>query len=425
MPDRYVQEDSAVASEETSSQLQRSAYGIYGLIAGSNDLRGDRASQIACLVEDDLMRHGWPVGDVIGPEKRLAQECQVGHAVIRQALRLLEIRGVGTVRRGPSGGLIVARPSRAQLIARLTHHLRWIGVTRADAKLARLFVISLARPAHTAAVPHERSPLALLNDTLLHFDKQVDSPVRLSIDVGDKPKRRRHPEAIGIIEILSREITQERCIEGYCLGSLSSLSARLAVGAPIMKQAVRLMSEWGVLERRHGRSGGLYLKVPTMGSIVRFVHGQFLAAQLNVEESHWLVWQINRIHAAQAASKRVITADMREAFDSLESADDDTFHYRWVSLQGSIANIAQLPVLHMFVRCFAAYNIRVRGPQGPTQPRDRVATLAATRLVMRGIEQGDVALATDAQERCHALIDRTPIMNRYDSNHQRRGAAWG
>lgn len=54
---------------------------------------------------------GWPTGQVLGSETDLMDEFGISRAVFRESVRLLEHHGVGRMRRGPGGGLVVTAPN--------------------------------------------------------------------------------------------------------------------------------------------------------------------------------------------------------------------------------------------------------------------------------------------------------------------------
>jgi DNA-binding FadR family transcriptional regulator len=71
------------------------------------------AGQAHAITETLLRRvihSGWPVGQALGSESDLMQEFAVSRSVLRQAVRLLEQDGVARMRRGATGGLVVAAP---------------------------------------------------------------------------------------------------------------------------------------------------------------------------------------------------------------------------------------------------------------------------------------------------------------------------
>jgi DNA-binding FadR family transcriptional regulator len=65
---------------------------------------------VSYIVDSDL-----PPGTPLPPEREMVQALNVGRTTLREALRLLETRGVLTIRSGPRGGPIVRRPDPRDL----------------------------------------------------------------------------------------------------------------------------------------------------------------------------------------------------------------------------------------------------------------------------------------------------------------------
>jgi DNA-binding FadR family transcriptional regulator len=66
---------------------------------------------LARNIAHEMAIAGWPIGANFGTEQDLLQRYEVSRGVLREAIRLLEALTVAVMRRGPSGGLIVAQPS--------------------------------------------------------------------------------------------------------------------------------------------------------------------------------------------------------------------------------------------------------------------------------------------------------------------------
>lgn len=84
------------------------------------------------IVENDLAE-----GTKLPNEKQLVEAFEVGRTTLREALRLLETRGVITVRPGPGGGPIVRRPRGDDLREGLTLILQFSGGSLKDVLDAR------------------------------------------------------------------------------------------------------------------------------------------------------------------------------------------------------------------------------------------------------------------------------------------------
>lgn len=59
----------------------------------------------------EIVVAGWPVGANLGTEQQLLERYEVSRGVLHDAIRLLRAQTIVTMRRGPSGGLIVTEPS--------------------------------------------------------------------------------------------------------------------------------------------------------------------------------------------------------------------------------------------------------------------------------------------------------------------------
>jgi DNA-binding FadR family transcriptional regulator len=74
------------------------------------ETRDKRGERVAREVFIEVAQAGWPVGAALGSEAELMARFDVSRAVLREAVRLLEHHQIAVMRRGPGGGLFVARP---------------------------------------------------------------------------------------------------------------------------------------------------------------------------------------------------------------------------------------------------------------------------------------------------------------------------
>jgi DNA-binding FadR family transcriptional regulator len=75
-----------------------------------------RAEELAHVLQEDIERSGWPVGEVLGSETELVGRYDVSRSILREAVRILEHHGAVRTKRGPHGGLIVAAPDGVALV---------------------------------------------------------------------------------------------------------------------------------------------------------------------------------------------------------------------------------------------------------------------------------------------------------------------
>ncbi|EIZ79490.1 transcriptional gntr-family [Novosphingobium sp. Rr 2-17] len=119
------------------------------LVSDRGIKRERRAALLARQIEHDVCQRRWPVGTIFASQQELIQRYCVGTDCLRDAIRILEFNGVGRMRPGPGGGLLVSRPSINLPVASVVGHFQVIwesgdGVARREIQGARLTVAALA-----------------------------------------------------------------------------------------------------------------------------------------------------------------------------------------------------------------------------------------------------------------------------------------
>lgn len=99
--------------------------------------RGKLAEVLAATIADDIAASGWQVGAVFGTETALLERYRVSRAALREAVRLLEYHAVAHMRRGPGGGLVVAKPQAQASIDTIALYLQYRKPTREDLRCVR------------------------------------------------------------------------------------------------------------------------------------------------------------------------------------------------------------------------------------------------------------------------------------------------
>jgi DNA-binding FadR family transcriptional regulator len=99
--------------------------------------RGKRAEVLAAAIRDDIAAKGWQVGSVLGSELALLDRYRVSRSVLREAVRILEYHTVARTRRGPGGGLVVAKPQAQASIDTIALYLQYRKPSRDDLRLVR------------------------------------------------------------------------------------------------------------------------------------------------------------------------------------------------------------------------------------------------------------------------------------------------
>jgi GntR family transcriptional repressor for pyruvate dehydrogenase complex len=80
---------------------------------------------IAQQLLDHIFAAGLPDGRLLPPERELAKQLHVSRAMLREALRILEMQGLITVRPGRGGGIVVHRPTAEAVARDLALIVRW------------------------------------------------------------------------------------------------------------------------------------------------------------------------------------------------------------------------------------------------------------------------------------------------------------
>jgi DNA-binding FadR family transcriptional regulator len=102
------------------------------------------AEVVASKIEQHVIDRGWPTGQVIGSEPELLERYDVSRGVLREAIRLLEHKQIGRMRRGPSGGLVVTVPDARPVIDAVAVYVRHAQVTLDELFEARRVVEAVA-----------------------------------------------------------------------------------------------------------------------------------------------------------------------------------------------------------------------------------------------------------------------------------------
>jgi DNA-binding FadR family transcriptional regulator len=96
-----------------------------------------RAELIAHDLADYIVDSGFAPGTSLPPEHEMIESLGVGRTTVREALRLLETRGVLTIKSGPGGGPVVRRPKPDDLAESLTLILQFEEATLLEIVEAR------------------------------------------------------------------------------------------------------------------------------------------------------------------------------------------------------------------------------------------------------------------------------------------------
>lgn len=115
----------------------KTAEKIYSASTSEDAADARLAERLARQIEDDIASNNVPVGGVMGSLRELSEHYSAGRAAMREAVALLERRGLGRLRPGPFGGFIVAQPDAETIGQELTNYFQIAGGTLAQLMDAR------------------------------------------------------------------------------------------------------------------------------------------------------------------------------------------------------------------------------------------------------------------------------------------------
>ena len=121
---------------KASADAQR----LMSCIIGADDSSGNLAHEAVAAVEMHLLQRGWPVGEALGGLPQVQKDLGLGRPACREAMIILEARGLLDVRRGPGGGLFVAAPTAQDVVGAMLMYLTLSGASGACIQEFRLLV---------------------------------------------------------------------------------------------------------------------------------------------------------------------------------------------------------------------------------------------------------------------------------------------
>lgn len=112
----------------SAEQDQSRAIGFHEQDPGRNTKLG---LEVALKIESEFLSAGWPAGLMFGLQAEIQRRYNIGRWAMREAIRILEMRGSADMRRGRGGGLVIARPTLNNVLKPCALYLLSQNVTRA------------------------------------------------------------------------------------------------------------------------------------------------------------------------------------------------------------------------------------------------------------------------------------------------------
>jgi DNA-binding FadR family transcriptional regulator len=136
-----------------------------------------RSEVIAHDLAQYIVDANLPAGAMLPREREMIEQLGVGRTTLREALRILETRGVLTIRSGPGGGPVVRHPAPGDLTEALTLILQFQRATLTEVMDARIWLEPMA--ARMAASHITKAEIKRLREINAEIRANIDSDERI------------------------------------------------------------------------------------------------------------------------------------------------------------------------------------------------------------------------------------------------------
>lgn len=475
-----------------------------GLVTGRHADEVKRAHRAADRLQRDLLSGASTENFSLGTVPEIRERYGLGLWACREAIGILELRGVARLRSGRRGGLIPLSPTLGDLsklvllhlymkrastnelleARRLVHlavlrHLvdqsgrpaeideLWRAQELAPASKGRLsgrgrpsfsswltaqtgneafsfivgFVEALCEgyvsycgeepPAPDQDVRHKEKAVwlavcrkepeaarsALLDYLAATQSVAADKPIRVRRLLDDHHSKGSVKYARRVAMRLVEEVVEERSRGATDLGSELDIGMRHDANSAIVRQAIRLLEDLGLVRSRRGRNGGIEVRKPDLMSIIGMIPHILIRERLNLSECFQArgMLTVEICKAAAAAQDWTGTAA-----DSLLPEPGRTQDL--IGLDRSLVELLGNSVLTACVQGFMMYALSVEPPRSAENvPAAIVSRLfAMTRKVADHILEGDVEGAEVAALEKHQLLAlrfTSPKANHSEARH--------
>jgi DNA-binding FadR family transcriptional regulator len=141
------------------------------VLPGSTQRPQKMATRVAQQILTEITEDGLEPGMTLPPEREMVERYGVARGTLREALRLLEMQGVLSMKPGPKGGPVVCRPDGRPLAGAIAAQLQRFGASFRTVLDAREHL----EPAITAMAAERRDQrdLSLIGGTLVEMRRNL------------------------------------------------------------------------------------------------------------------------------------------------------------------------------------------------------------------------------------------------------------
>jgi DNA-binding FadR family transcriptional regulator len=194
---------------------------IYVASTSEGDTSSRLAEELARRIEDEIASRDFAAGVALGALRDLSERYSAGRSVLREALGLLERRGLGRMRPGPCGGFILSKPKPEIIGAQLADYFRSSGVTLRQVMDAHEAVdLMAARLASSRARSHAQRALLPIADTTHDLPGLLSTRLHIAHLAGE-------PVLLPFVECLNALTADFRDVAGSMPATLARAEAQL------------------------------------------------------------------------------------------------------------------------------------------------------------------------------------------------------
>lgn len=365
------------------------------------------ACRIAVALEEQFIAAAWPSGQLFDSEEMLCRQFGVSSRIMREAVRVLELRGTARLRRGIHPGLEIAAPDDDLVVDVLRGYTFLNRVSEHERTEAIAFLDRIERRLQVNGQSTAGTPGL---DFLQDFTRNHLAPGTKPIGVLNGKFHR--VRAGRIASNLIEQFIAHGFEPGRRVGSEPEISARFQADRSIARQAIRLLESSGMVASRPGRGNGLILQRPPAGPVCRLLCCYFAANRLPVSKA-FALFRAMSVEAVRLLASKASPADIQRLQQTL--AADWTANgsaqlsnvFSTEDSQFEAINNRIISLFLMSIRAYAALTVAEGGLAMPTETASYFAD--STRRVFDAIARREpeaAALAHDQKLQAMCELER-------------------
>jgi DNA-binding FadR family transcriptional regulator len=415
---------------------------ITSCIIGADDPTGNLAHEAVLAMEMHLLLRGWPVGEALGALPDVQKGLGLGRPAGREAMIILEARGLLDVRRGPGGGLFVAAPTAEDVVGAMLMYLAISGVSPDCIQELRLlvwrmvvegaiergvgtptpgasagewgFAVDLARGIGNPAMALVAQIAEMLvrscegrpapgRDILLERALRTRNLRQAISRLEDLAKPRDVVAPLRVLDAMERSfawsgrksamalaarITREMLQQPKKLEAEWETADRLGYSDAVVRQARRILQDFGIVRCQRGRKGALWGARASPAGVIRLLTPCLIATGMttpdHTETANFLACSAPPLAAVRVAEHGRPRMQVLGAFANNPDVDP-------LQLENLLLELAGNPLLSIMTRSLGLANLL--SLEARVRPQKRVDIGGYNLRILRAVEAGDPVTA--------------------------------